>query len=321
MSKRARQRGVALITAVLIVALATMLAVKIGFDAYLDYRRAAGVYAFDQSFEVALGAEAWAADILQSDFNADKTRTHLQQKWATPLPPLPIDDGEIVGRLDDLQGRFNLNNLRMPAAADEATRKRHLADAQQFKRLLELLQIEPMWADRIVDWIDDDNVETFPDGMEDNGYSGLSPPYLAANMAITRVSELLAIKDFGLERYRKLEPYVSALPAGARINVCTAPGAVLDSFSYAGKAQQFSLSEKTTSEQRSGGCWPDLPALEKNLNAEEVAHLRASAGTMSQHFQATVAVTIGSNQFTLYSHLARNRQGQARAQLRSFGSN
>jgi general secretion pathway protein K len=62
-----RQRGVALITAVLMVALATMLAVDVGFRGFLDQRRAGTLFALDQGFQVALGAEAWAADFLKKD--------------------------------------------------------------------------------------------------------------------------------------------------------------------------------------------------------------------------------------------------------------
>ncbi len=64
---RRAQRGVALITAVLIVALATILAVNVVYRGMLDQRRAGTLFALDQAFEVALGAEAWAADVLQRD--------------------------------------------------------------------------------------------------------------------------------------------------------------------------------------------------------------------------------------------------------------
>ncbi len=338
-----KQRGVALITAILMVALATILAVKVGFDAYLDFRRASTVYAIDQSFEIALGAEAWAADFLSTDLNANKTQTHLAQTWAKPLPPIPIDGGEVSGQLEDMQGRFNLNNL-LPPSDDNAANapntprspnfpnasnappaqtaaQQHQAYLEQFKRILELAQLESAWAERIVDWIDEDNVETFPDGAEDNLYNTQTPSYLAANMPITRVSELLALKDFGLERFRKLEPFVSALPPGTKINLCTAPGIVLDSFAYASKTQTYSLAPKVLEQQRGSGCWPDLAELSKFINSDEQRHAQASAGTMSEHFLGTIVVTIGTNQFTLYSHLARNGSGQVRSQLRSFGSN
>ena len=64
---RMKQRGVALIMAIVLVALATVLAVHIGTRAALDLRRTAGLVALDQGWHVALGAEAWAAEVLHDD--------------------------------------------------------------------------------------------------------------------------------------------------------------------------------------------------------------------------------------------------------------
>ena len=83
--QRRRQRGVALITAVLMVALATMLAVDVSFRGALDQRRSATLFALDQSLEIALGAEAWAADFLKQDLQESQT-DHLGETWARPLP-------------------------------------------------------------------------------------------------------------------------------------------------------------------------------------------------------------------------------------------
>ena len=57
-----RQRGVALIMAVLIVALATMLAASVSFKGYLDQRRSANAFAMDQGYEVAnaLALRRWS---------------------------------------------------------------------------------------------------------------------------------------------------------------------------------------------------------------------------------------------------------------------
>lgn len=323
-----KQRGVALLIAILMVALATILAVKVGFDAHVDYRRASTLYALDQGFQVAVGAEAWAADFLAADFKKDKEHTHLGQHWARQLPPIPIDGGELVGRLEDMQGRFNINNLLIPppvpgspggnpggAPSAPATN----TNLEQFKRLLELAEIEPEWADKILDWLDADSIANFQ-GAEDNEYSAESPPYLTANRPITRVSELLALQDFGLERYRRLEPLVSALPIGTRVNLCTAPGAVLDSFAYSSKLTQFSLAPQSLMQQRASGCWPLYADLEKNLSPDEKKHAQPITDTMSSHFRGTIIVTIGTNQFTLYSLLVRNGSGQVRAHQRSFGT-
>src|SRR5262245_53418242 len=144
-----RQRGVALITAILIVALATILATQIGFDSALEQRRSAAILSLDQAFQVALGAEAWAASYLKDD--ADNSQTDFPgEKWATPIPPIPIDGGQVEGFIEDMQGRFNLNNLITPQGAIDDTA------VKQFRNLLTELQLEPKWADILADWLDTD---------------------------------------------------------------------------------------------------------------------------------------------------------------------
>jgi general secretion pathway protein K len=306
-----RQRGVALITAVLMVALATMLAVDVGFRGFLDQRRAGTLFALDQGLQVALGAEAWAADFLRKDLQ-DSQVDHLGEAWARPLPPLPIEGGTVEGRLEDLQGRFNLNNL---VNTDGTTNEQAV---QQLQRILTTLEIEPAWAVAIADWIDQDTQPGFPDGAEDTVYTGLDPPHLTANMPITRVSELLVLPQFGAERFRKLQPFVSALPVGTRLNVCTASGIVLDSLSE--DTREFGLNPDVLAGRRKEGCFPRLEDLRGTLGDATYGKVKNSLTESSSYFRATVWVTIGTTQFTLYSLLARGGTGTVRPALRSFGS-
>lgn len=306
-----RQRGVALITAVLIVALATILAVNVGFRGMLDQRRSATLFALDQGYEIALGAEAWAADFLRRDAQESKT-DHLGETWAKPLPPLPIEDGVVEGRLEDQQGRFNLNNL----AFHDGTRNPEAV--KQLERILVALQIEPAWASTMADWVDQDTQPGFPDGAEDSVYTGQDPAHLAANMPVTRVSELMVLPGFGAERYAKLKPYVTALPVGTALNVCTAPGIVLDALTE--NTREFGLNPKDLADRRKDACFPTLDDLRGSLGNEAYDKVKNSLTESSSYFRATVWVTIGTTQFTLYSLLARGGTGTVRPQLRSFGS-
>jgi general secretion pathway protein K len=307
-----RQRGVALITAVLIVALGTMLAASVFFRAYLDQRRSGTLFALDQAYEVALGAEAWAADFLRQDRQESDT-DHFGEAWAKPLPPLPLDDGGTVeGRLEDEQGKFNLNNLKFP---DGTTNE---AAVKQLERILALLEIEPTWAAAIADWIDFDGQPGFPDGAEDSVYTSLTPPHRAANLTITRVSELMVLNGFGPDRYAKLAPLVTALPVGEKLNVCTAPGPVLDAL--AEDVREFSLNPEELAKRRTDNCFPTLEALQNALGDEKYNEVKDSLTDSSKYFRANVWVTIGTTQFTLYSLLLREDRGPVRAILRSFGS-
>ena len=308
-----RQRGVALITAVLIVALATILAINVTFRGMVDQRRSANLYSFDQGYQIALGAEAWAADFLRKDLQQNQ-QDHLGEAWAQTLPPLPIDEGIgiVEGRLEDMQGRFNLNNLIF---ADGTTNE---VAVKQLERILAMIEVEPTWATMIADWIDLDSNPGFPDGAEDTVYLGLDPPHLTANMPITRASELMSLPNFGIDRYRKLRPYVTALPVGTKLNVCTAPGVILDSLSES--TRQFSLNPQDLVTRRKDACFPTLEDLRGTLGAGGFGALEDSLGESSGYFRATVWVTIGTTQFTLYSLLARRSDGTVRPALRSFGA-
>jgi general secretion pathway protein K len=306
-----RQRGVALITAVLMVALATILAVNVAFRGMLDQRRSATIFARDQGYEIALGAEAWAAEFLKKD-RQDSQTDHFGEIWARPLPPLPIDGGTVEGRLEDLQGRFNLNNLVFPDATVNA-------DAvKQLERILVALDIEPAWASLMADWIDQDAQPGFPDGAEDPVYTGENPPHLAANMPITRASEIMVLPGFGAERYAKLKPFVTALPVGTPLNVCTAPGIVLDSLSE--NTREFGLNPDDLAKRRTDACFPTLDDLRGSFGDATFEKLKKSLTESSDYFRATVWVTIGTTEFTLYSLLARGNGGPVRPYLRSFGT-
>jgi general secretion pathway protein K len=308
-----RQRGVALITAVLIVALATILAVNVAFRGALDQRRSANIFGADQGFQIALGAEALAADVLRRDAQESQT-DHLGEAWARPVT-LPVDDGIglVEGRLEDLQGRFNLNSL---VFQDGTTNP---AAVKQLEHLLALLGIEPDWATTIADWIDIDVQPGFPNGAEDSVYTSESPPHLTANMPITRASEILYLTGFGADRYAKLKPYITALPVGTTLNVCTASGPVLDSL-LAGQ-QQFSLNPDYLTEQRKNvGCFPTLNDMRGAMGQAEFDKVRTGLSESTSYFGATVWVTIGTTEFTLYSLLARAGTGPVSPVLRSFGS-
>jgi general secretion pathway protein K len=309
-------RGVALIIALVVVALATVIATRIGSQGALDQRRGANLLAHQQGFEIALGAETWAIEILKIDAATSK-RTSLDGAWATPLTGLPIDGGTLSGGLEDMQGRFNLNNLVKP----DGTRN-DVAFAQ-FQRLLQALELEPKWAFLALDWIDPDNVASGPEGAEDGVYLGQSPPYRAANRPMVTTSELLALPGFGMDRYRRIAPYVAALPIGTTLNVCTAKGLVLDTLAPGVVA--FSQDPKQLALNRQKGCFPAIADVQAALVGRlpqpgQLQALVQSLSETSQWFQARTLVNLGTTELTLYSLIVRNPSGSSRVVLRSLGT-
>jgi general secretion pathway protein K len=315
------QRGVALVTAVLIVALATMLAVQVGFKGYLDQRRTANAFAVDQSFEVALGGEAWASDALRRDKLQSPKTDDFTEEWAVPIPPIPLEDigGEFEGQLEDMQGRFNLNSLVQYDASGQSTVDPEAV--KRLERLLEFLELEPKWAGFIADWIDSNTNPEFPNGAEDTVYTGLSPPYRTANMPITRSSEILALPEFGLERYKKLAPFITALPANTPINLCTASAELLDAI--VDGRREFTVARETMKQTRQQRCFPNKEEFEQSLSGDQKQQLNDAKAIdeTSDYFLATIWVTLGTHRFTLYSLLYRtDGSNQVRPILRSYGT-
>ena len=137
-----------------------------------------------------------------------------------------------------------------------------------------MLEIEPAWAPVIADWIDIDSDPGFPDGAEDAVYTSLTPPHRAANMPITRASEIMVMNGFGAERYAKLAPYITALPAGTGLNVCTASGIVLDSL--VDGVREFSLNPEDLAKRRTEVCFPTKSELQGALGNQEFDKVKNS---------------------------------------------
>ena len=304
MRNPASQRGAALITAILVVALATAIAAALTWDLFLDQRRAFGRVAVDQGLMYSLGAEAWAKQILRDD-SQDNQVDHPGEPWAMQITPLPIEGGQIQGRIEDLHGRFNLNNLVDSAGGTDP------AAVEAFQRLLAVLELDVRLADRMADWIDRDLDPNFPDGAEDSEYLSREPPFRAANRPVTSVSEVMLVyPDIGREGYARLRPFVTALPRGTRININTARPEVLlttaENFGFR-EAERIAL-------DRPNEGWESLEQLGDLIPAEA----RGGLGVTSDWFRLSVRVDIGTQRFTMYSLLHRDATGSVSTVIRSF---
>ena len=265
-----QQQGVAIITAILLIALGTITMVAINSRQQLDMHRERNEGIIQQARALGVSGERFAAALLYRDFQAGlrENTDSLDDDWAQTIPPVPIDDASISGCIVDMQGRFNLNNL----VNAEGVRVDFFYE--QLKRLLTELNIEPNKADAIIDWVDVDLNATIPEGAEDDYYTGVSPGYRAANAPFVSVSELQLVKGFGSaveeesEDYELLLPHVSALPNDDRptaINVNTATPEVLASLSDEIKPLAADLSRWDT------GAYQDYPECENifDLSADD----------------------------------------------------
>jgi len=213
------ERGVAAITAILIVAVAASAA---------SFMLAQQSAMLDQTMLVASRAQAdvyaqagleWARGVLLQDMKTSSIDA-LGEGWARPIAGMPIDRAVVAGDVTDEQGKFNLNNVI------DGT-KRSEADIKLLQRLLASLDLAPELADAVVDWIDGDDDLTSSAGAENPYYLGLPRPYRAANAPMVMVDELYRVRGFDAAAVAKLRPYVTALSERTPINANTAPDLVI----------------------------------------------------------------------------------------------
>ncbi|MBX2836490.1 MAG: type II secretion system minor pseudopilin GspK [Gammaproteobacteria bacterium] len=270
-TRTTRERGVAIITAMLVIALGTITMVAITARQQFDMQREQNEAVIQQARALAISGERFAAAVLFRDREAGdrENSDSLDDDWATTIPPIPIDNQAVLqGCIVDMQGRFNLNNL-VDGEGNVVE-----SYAQQLGRLLSELNIDAVKAQAIIDWVDQNIDPTIPDGAEDDYYSSLDPGYRAANAPFVSVSELQLVKGFSsaikeeAEDYALLLPHVSALPTtnGATpVNVNTATPEVIASLSEFLKPLAADLSRWDT------GAYEDYPECEDifDLDAED----------------------------------------------------
>lgn len=320
----ARQRGMALVVAILLVALATMIAAALAYDNAMTARRTTAAFDYNQALLVTQGTEAFAAYILKRSFRAQSNLTDPAQPWARPIAVKAAPGVKLRASLVDLQGRFNLNNLIDKSNGITVNAPQLAA----FRRLLILVGLRPHWADDWVNWIDKSPTPAIPGAPSDSAYAEMDPPYRAPQLPVTSASELLALPGFGRKRFERIAPYVTALPVGTALNVCTASPYVLDA--YLGH-RQFSADPQQFAKDRAaaGGCFP-TPSEFKTAASDTLSatpngsnggaqknEFQGLVGQNSQWFLLTSRVSAGSTRFVLYSVLYRDTNGMVRPILRS----
>lgn len=276
---RNKQKGTALVLAILIMTLCAIAGTALIKENLLTIRILQNVKAGDQASLYVQAGEAYVAQLLVRDKEKNKTDS-LQDDWGKLIAPFDIDAGKIDIRVEDLQGRFNLNNL--VSGEGKASKE----DIIRFRRLLAALELDEELAEPVVDWIDSDINSTLPTGAEDDDYTLLPVPYRAANAEFVSTSELLNVKGFNSAIYEKLAPHIAALPGHVTVNVNTATAPV-----YAAVVEGLSLSEANQLvEQRGETVFADVAQFrgEQALNGRKVEDI----GVDSNFFRVEITVQL-----------------------------
>lgn len=199
---RQRMHGVALITALLVVAIAVTAAIGMSVRDHTQIQRASLLLEQDHARNLLRGAETMAVRLLEQW--GDFSELPWEEGCVSPDVPLSIDGIIVIARLENLHCRFNLNSLGRtedPPISDFANLLTQAGLAQDVTI--------PRWegeqlAIAIRDWMDPET--------DDPAYRLRNPPERSGNRPFVFASELNGILGMRPEIWTAIAPWVIALP-------------------------------------------------------------------------------------------------------------
>ena len=288
------QRGVAIILVMLIVAIATVLATYLAQQQQLWQRQVESQFDRAQARRLGITGIDWARAVLADDANANQT-DHEGEIWALRLPAMPVDQGEVIGVIEDRQGLFNLNNLVRNG-------KSSAPDIAQFQRLLSLLGLPGDLAIALADWIDSDSEAQYPGGAEDVYYLSLAVACRSANRPLAELAELAQVKGFDERTIDRLRPFVSVLPLSLPINVNFAPAEVLTAVIPDMKLSDALIMVR----ERHSRPFKDIKDFTQRAHKEANTMNDNDLSVKSSFFQVTGRARVGHSQVTTQALLQRS---------------
>lgn len=288
------QRGVAIIMVLLIVALATVLATYLAQQQQLWQRQVESQFDRAQARRLGVAGIDWARAVLADDARANTTDNDSEM-WALRLPAMPVDNGEVIGVIEDRQGLFNLNNLVRNGQSSAP-------DIAQFQRLLGLLGLPGDLALALADWMDSDSDTQYPGGAEDAYYLSLPQPYRSANRQLVELGELSRVKGFDGPSIERLRPFVSVLPLSQPVNVNFAPAEVLSAM-----IPDMNLSNaRMMVQQRRGKPYSDVADFKQRFPRNDIEINDMDFSVTSNFFWVTGRARVANSQVTTQALLQRS---------------
>ena len=220
-SDRGKQRGVAMLAALLVVALIATMATSMVWQQWRAVQIEIAGRGRMQSSWILSGALDWAKLILREDAQSGRP-TALTESWAVPLAETRIStflaedrdntddapDAFLSGRIVDAQSRLNLRTL-----FDAQANKVSAADMNALRRLFATINVQQDVAEKIANGIQ----EALASGDSD----AVAPPLMPREVA--------QLSWFGIDpgAIEQMAPYVVLLPVPTSVNLNTAEKEVL----------------------------------------------------------------------------------------------
>lgn len=290
MNMNLRVQGVALITVLLVLGLASLAVLSMSTARQADIRRTDNQLLASQRWEMVLALEQQAIALL--------SKKTADVRWQGLTLTIEAAGMTAVAEIEDLQGRINLNNL----IRDNEVSDR---DVDRLRRLLLTQKQPPVLVDAIIDWIDANMEIRYPDGAEDETYSRRKPPYRTANRSFADIRELLLVDGMDREIFQALRPFIYVADGYAPLNVNRASTEVLrclaDDISKDRAASMFRAHGKP------------FEKVEEFLKDEAVVDAKVDKyglSVTSEHFQLQGEIQGKGGNFRFVSRLARQGEGK-----------
>jgi general secretion pathway protein K len=219
-----RQRGAAILMALFIAALATLIVTGLFWNQFIVLRTIENQQLTTQSRMLLAGALDWARAILRADTNGFDAMT---EAWAQPLAETPLDQlGEtsdlasratIAGNIEDAQARMNLRNL---VGSDGQIAPIEL---NALRRLCAMLGMPAANADLIAVAMAESFVPPGAGGVTAPGSTVTLRP-----LPLVQPQDLYGVRGLDAQMAATLIPYVAILPnPPAPVNVNSATAEVI----------------------------------------------------------------------------------------------
>lgn len=224
--RRKHERGIALLATLLAVALMTLLVVDFTTSAALGYRSAANQADQLRAYFLARsGIEVGLATLAQNSINDSLQQSPhdgLDEAWAQPIAPIPVDGGSVSISIVDEARKISINSLFVPSPPPGTVSSIY---GPIFLRLFANIGVSPDLIPVIVDWLDPYSVES-PGGAEADYYLLLTPPYQPRNGPMPTIGDVRMLKGMDDATFMRLSSFLTTMPE-VRVNANTAPPEVL----------------------------------------------------------------------------------------------
>lgn len=300
---KSKQQGIALLTILMMVALATILAASIAKHQANTAESTAYLMRQNQSLLYTKSAEVFFSALLKDDAENAGSVDSLQESWAKPMPAFPVDNGYVSGVLIDESGKFNLNSLLTADGSVNENAKKW------FEKLLVRAGLPAQLSEAVIDWQDKDDEVVGSMGAESNYYRGLQNSPIPPNAKFHSIEELKLVRGFEGGKDKLILPYISALSSNeTTVNINTAPAFLLASLhdqldvhavqQLLDKKQAAMEHFESVSELWEQELFSSVPADTKNI-------VNDLLGVQSNYFKAKIEVELDGRKRQFSSVLVR----------------